>query len=95
MKNDIITFQVCVKRDTKGINSRIFISKSDFDKAKEFGYSISIVDNKEFFVPTSTELYEHHYEVKYFDFPKDAKFEIVSTPFIYNAQPSKTCTKLR
>ena len=95
MKNELITLQVCVKREVKGTTSRIFISKSDFVKTNEFVYPISVVDNKEFFVPTSSELYEHHYEVKSFDFPKEAKVALVDTPFVYNAQPSKIHTKLR
>ena len=95
MKNEIITLQVCVKKGIKENNTRVFISASDYTKTNDLGYPIVVAENKEFFVPTSSELYEHHYEVKSFNFPKNANIEIINTPFVKNACPSKTHIKVK
>lgn len=95
MIKDLITLQVHAKVQSGEQISKVFISESDFDKTRELGYPIEIVENREFFVPTSSKLYEHHYEVKSFSFPKNAQVVVNQTPFVYNAQPTKSKIKVR
>ena len=90
-----ITLHVCVRKEAKGTISRVFISKDDYHKSLQYGYPISVVDNKEYYVPNSENLYEHHYELRSFSYPKEAKIMISSTPFVYNAQVVKSMIKTK
>lgn len=91
MDSDLITLHVCAKKG----ESRVFISKSDYDKVAVLGYLVSVAANKEYYVPTSSKLYEHHFELTSICFPESANVVINVTPFVYNAYSVKSTVKVK
>ena len=89
MEERTIFLHVCAKNQSSDA-TRTFISESDYEAAIDLGYFVKIIDDKEYFIPTSKKLYEHHYEVISFNCPKNGKIIVAATPFVYNAPSKKT-----